>query len=240
MIQIIPAISIYGLKVARLHHHDLNDVVMYEEMPLDLAIKFEQHGIKRVHIIDLEGAKKGRVVNVDVIEMIKGYTNLEVDFGGGISEDDDIRIAFEYGASSVHAATIAATNRELFSSWIISYGGNRIMLSADCINGKISTKGWTKNTDIDIKDHIRYYYEQGVQMVKVTDIGLDGKLEGPAFDLYKELIQEFPDIKLIASGGVRSVEDIDRLQDIGVYSVIFAKAMYEGKIKLEELGRFLA
>src|SRR3954468_10494376 len=141
MIQIIPAISVVGLKVARVNHCDLDDLTFYEESPLDMAIKMEEHGIKRVHLIDLKGAQRGRVVNTEVLEMISGYTNLTIDFGGGVTDDDDVKLAFEHGASTIHAAAIAVRDREMFSSWIISHGRNKVILSADSIDGKVSTRG---------------------------------------------------------------------------------------------------
>jgi phosphoribosylformimino-5-aminoimidazole carboxamide ribotide isomerase len=239
MIQIIPAISIIGNKVARMNQCNLEDVTLYDENPLDMALKFQDNGIKRLHLIDLEGARKGRVVNVHILERIAGYTDLKIEFGGGITEDDDIRLVFENGAEMVHAATVAAKNPELFSSWIISYGRNKIMLSVDSIEGKIATKGWYRNTEIEVMEMVEYYHTQGILYIKCTDIATDGQMSGPPFDLYKNLLNKFPDIKIIASGGVRSVDDIDKLQDLGVYGVIFAKAYYEGKIKLKELQKFL-
>jgi phosphoribosylformimino-5-aminoimidazole carboxamide ribotide isomerase len=240
MIQIIPAISVMGNKVARINHCDIGNYTIYEEHPLDMAIRFQDHGIKRIHLIDLEGAQAGRVKNTAVLEMIAGYTDLTIDFGGGITDDDDIRIAFENGASMIHAATTAAKNMELFSSWIISYGRNKIMLSADAVNGKISTRGWSKSTAIDLMEIIEYYHNQSILYVKCTDISRDGKLSGPSFDLYKKILNKFPDLKLIASGGIQSVEDIEKLQDLGLHGVIFAKAFYEDKIKLKDLEKFLS
>lgn len=239
MIQIIPAISIIGNKVARMNECNLDNISLYEETPLDMALKLQDNGIKRVHLIDLDGAKKGRVVNTHILEMIAGYTDLTIEFGGGITEDDDIRLAFENKADMIHAATVAAKNRELFSSWIISYGRNKIMLSVDSIDGKIATKGWFNRTEIDVMELIEYYHTQSIMYVKCTDVARDGQLGGPPYELYKKILNKFPDIKLIASGGVRSVEDIEQLQDLGVYGVIFAKAYYEGKIKLNELQKFL-
>jgi phosphoribosylformimino-5-aminoimidazole carboxamide ribotide isomerase len=239
MIQIIPAISVVGLKVARVNHCDLDNLTFYEEAPLDMAIRLEKHGIKRVHLIDLKGAQRGRVVNTEVLEMISGYTKLTIDFGGGVTDDDDVKLAFEHGASTIHAATIAVKDREMFSSWIISYGRNKVILSADSIDGKVSTRGWGKKTDVDLMELIEYYHHHGIMYVKCTDIVRDGQLAGPSFDLYKRILNKFPDLKLIASGGVQSVDDIDKLQDLGVYGVIFAKAFYEGQIQLNDLQKFL-
>jgi phosphoribosylformimino-5-aminoimidazole carboxamide ribotide isomerase len=239
MIQIIPAISVVGQQVARVNHCDLNNLTIYNEKPLDMAMKFEDHGIKRVHLIDLKGAGSGRLVNTDVLEMISGYTNLTIDFGGGITDDDDVRLSFEHGASTIHVATLAARDRDMFSSWIISYGRNKIILSIDAIEGKISTRGWNTKTDIDMMEMLEYYHDHGIQYVKCTDIVRDGQLAGPSFDLYTKILNKFPDLKLFASGGIKSVEDIEKLQDLGVYGVIFAKAYYEGKIQLKDLQKFL-
>lgn len=239
MIQIIPAISFAGNKIARLNSFGSEDYTIYEENPLTMALRFQDHGIKRIHLIDLEGAKRGRVKNAHVMEMIAGYTDMTLEFGGGVVDDDDVRLAFENGADMVHAATIAATNKDLFSSWIISYGRNKIMLSVDSIDEKIRTKGWYSKTEIGLFELIEYYHTQGILYVKCTDISRDGTLTGPPFELYQKILDTYPDIKLIASGGIRDVSDIDRLQDMGVYGVIFAKAYYEGKIKLEDLKKFL-
>lgn len=239
MIEIIPAISVYGNKVARINQCDPNDISFYDEAPLDMALKFEDHGIKRVHVIDLEGSRKGKLENTFVIENLKGYTDLTIDFGGGLNEDDDVRFAFETGASTIHAASVAVKSPDTFSSWIISYGRNKIILSADARNGKIATGAWAKYTEIDLMDHIQYFYDQSVMYVKVTDIGRDDQLQGPSFDLYKKILERFPGIKLMASGGVRSIADIEALQNIGCYGVIFAKAYYEGLIRLEDIKSFL-
>jgi phosphoribosylformimino-5-aminoimidazole carboxamide ribotide isomerase len=239
MIQVIPAISFAGNKVARLNSTGGEDYTIYDENPLTMAMRFQDHGIKRIHLIDLEGAKLGRVKNVHVLEMVSGYTDLTIEFGGGIMDDDDVRLAFENGAHMVHAATIAAQNKDLFSSWIISYGRNKIMLSLDSVDEKIRTKGWYSKTEIGLFDLIEYYHSQGILYVKCTDIARDGTLSGPPFELYKKILNKYPDINLIASGGIRNVADIEQLQDIGVYGVIFAKAYYEGKINLEDLKRFL-
>lgn len=239
MIQIIPAISVYENKVARINHGNVHDITTFDLNPLDLAIKFQDHGIKRIHLIDLKGAQRGRIGDTAVLEMIRGYTDLSIDFGGGITFDDDIRLAFENGASTIHAATVAAKNKDLFSSWIISYGRNKIILSVDAVEGKIATKGWSTKTEISLMDLVEYYHTQGIQYVKCTDITKDGRMEGPPIDLYNKILNKFPDIKLMASGGIRSVQDIEKLQEIGVYGVIFAKGYYEGRFQLKDLEKFL-
>lgn len=238
MIQIIPSISYVGNKVARM---DLftpeKNVTKYDETPLDLALRLEDAGIKRVHLIDLEGAKKGRVKNIDVLEAISGYTELTIEFGGGITDDDDVRIAFENGADMIHAASVATSNKDLFSSWIISYGRNKIMLSVDSLHGKAATKGWSNNTDIDCDDLIEYFHNQSIMYVKLTDIGREFGSE-PSFDLFKKTLNKFPDLKLIAGGGVRSIDDIDRFQDLGVHGVLLGRSLFDEVIKLEDLKKF--
>jgi phosphoribosylformimino-5-aminoimidazole carboxamide ribotide isomerase len=239
MIQIIPAISFIGNKVARMNHCNLDSITEYKETPLDMALRLQDSGVKRVHLIDLEGAQKGRIVHVHVLEMIAGYTDLTIEFGGGITDDDDIRLAFENGADMIHAATVAAKNKELFSQWIISYGRNKIMLSVDAFGGKVATKGWSSSAEIDAMDLIEYYHDQSIMYVKCTDIGFDNQQSGPPLDLYKKILNKFPGLKLIASGGIRSVEDIDQLQDLGLYGVIFSKSFYDGTIKISDLKKYL-
>lgn len=239
MIEIIPAISVVGNKVARYNHCDLENVTLYDQTPLEAAMHFQENGIKKLHLLDLEGARKGRVVNTHVLEQISGYTDLEIDFGGGITYDDDIRVAFEYGATMINAASVAVLNRELFSSWIISFGRKKIVLSVDVINEKVYTRGWVHRSESDLFELLEYYHNLGILYVKCSDITKDGSLTGPAFDLYKKILNRFPDINLIASGGIREVRDVEILQDLGVHGVIFAKAYYEGRIKLEELQKFL-
>jgi phosphoribosylformimino-5-aminoimidazole carboxamide ribotide isomerase len=239
MIRIIPAISFAGNKVARLNSFGSEDYTIYDEDPLTMALRFQDHGIKHIHLIDLEGAKRGRVKNIHVLEMIAGYTDMSLEFGGGIVDDDDARLAFENGADMIHAATVAAIHKDLFSSWIISYGRNKIMLSVDAVDEKIRTKGWYSKTEIGLFELIEYYHTHGILYVKCTDISTDGTLAGPPFELYKKILNKYPDIKLIASGGIRNVADIEQLQDLGVDGVIFAKAYYEGKINLDDLKKFL-
>jgi phosphoribosylformimino-5-aminoimidazole carboxamide ribotide isomerase len=239
-IEVIPCISVYENKIARFHNNDQEKVLFYDQLPLDVALKFQDHGIKRVHILDLEGARRGRVVNTNILELISGYTDLTIDFGGGISYDDDIRAAFEHGAEMVNAASVAVNNQDLFSSWIISFGRKKIILSIDVTGETVHTRGWVKKSQVNLNEMLSYYQDHGIYYVKCSDINKDGKLSGPSFELYSKILKEFPDIYLIASGGVQSVDDIKKLQDIGVHGVIFAKAFYEGKIKLKELESFLA
>lgn len=240
MIQIIPSIAILNGKVIRLQQGDFAREKVYDESPVDLAKNFEDHGIEVIHLVDLDGARRGQPKNYHIMEAIAGHTNVKVDFSGGIHTDGDISKAYEYGASYITAASVAVTNKELFASWIISYGREKITLGADAREGKIAIRGWEKNTNLDIMDHIEYFYSRGLKYVKTTDIEKEGVMQGPSFDLYKRIIDEFPDICVLASGGVRNIDDIDRLNDMGVFAVIIGKALYDGHIKLSELEKFLA
>jgi len=239
MIQIIPSIAIAEGKVIRLEQGDFSKEKVYEQTPIDLAKSFEDHGIEVVHLVDLDGARRGQPVNYHILEAISGHTNLKVDFTGGIHTDGDISKAYEYGASYITAASVAVGRKELFASWIISYGREKITLGADALDGKISIRGWQKNTDVDIFEHIQYFYNRGLKYVKTTDIAKDGLMQGPAFDLYQQIIDKFEDICVLASGGVRNIDDIKRLNDMGVFAVIFGKAFYEGSLNLKDLESFL-
>lgn len=239
MIQIIPSISVINGKTTRLTQGDFLNEKVYETSPVDVAKTFEDYGVKQIHLVDLDGARTGSPVNYGVLEIIAGHTELKVDFTGGINTDGDISKAYEYGASYITAASVAVNRKEQFASWIISYGRENITLGADALNGKIYIKGWQKNTSIDLFEHIDYFYSRGLKYVKTTDISKDGALEGPSFELYQEILERFPGICVLASGGVRSVADIEKLQEIGVWGVIFGKAYYEGRIKMEDLKNFL-
>lgn len=239
MIQIIPSISILNGKITRLSKGDFANEKVYDESPIDLCKKFEDHGIEVAHLVDLDGAKRGNPINYHILEAISGYTELKVDFTGGITTDGDISKAYEYGASYITAASIAVNNKELFASWIISYGREKITLGADALDRKIAIKGWQKNTSIDLFEHIDYFYSRGLKYVKTTDISKDGIMQGPSFSLYEEIIKSFPGICVLASGGVQSIKDIERLNDIGVFAVIFGKALYEEKIAMKDLENFL-
>lgn len=239
MIQLIPSIAISEGKVIRLEQGDFSKEKVYDESPIDLARSFEDHGIEVVHLVDLDGARRGQPVNYHILEAIAGHTNLKVDFTGGIHTDGDISKAYEYGASYITAASVAVSRKELFASWIISYGREKITLGADALDGKIAVRGWQKNTEVDIFSHIDYFYSRGLKYVKTTDIARDGVMQGPAFELYQEIIDRFEDICVLASGGVRNVQDIERLNEMGVFAVIFGKAFYEGGLKLKDLERFM-
>lgn len=239
MIQIIPSIAILNGKVSRVRAGDYSDEKVYADDPIKVAHELEDHGIKVVHLVDLDGAKRGAPKNYHILETMAGHTNLELDFTGGIHTDGDISKAFEYGAHYVTAASVAVEQRDLFASWIITYGREKITLGADAKDNKIAYRGWQQNTELDLFEHIEYFYERGLKYVKTTDIAKEGSLEGPSFELYQEIIRRFPNICVLASGGVRNVEDIERLNDIGVFAVIFGKAYYEGNITLKDLDKFL-
>lgn len=239
MIQIIPSIAIKEGKVIRLQQGDFSRETVYDDDPVDLARSFEDHGIEVVHLVDLDGAHRGQPVNYYILEAIAGHTNLKVDFTGGIHTDGDISKAYEYGASYITAASIAVTRKDLFASWIISYGREKITLGADCYEERISFRGWQKMSELNVYEHIEYFYSRGLKYVKTTDISRDGTMQGPALKLYQNILDRFPDIQVLASGGVRNIDDIQKLNDMGVFGVIFGKAFYEGKIKLKELEKFL-
>ncbi len=233
--RIVPSIAVIKGKTTRLAKGDFKNEKIYDVSPLEVAKQFEDHGVTRIHLVDLEGAKKGTPVNYNTLETISGYTNLRINFSGGIHTDGDISKSFEYGATSITSATIAVYNKELFTSWIMSYGRAKIALGADSLNGLIRVGGWLNETKIDIFDHISYFYERGLKYLKTTDIAKEGVMEGPSFDLYKNIITKFPEIKVFASGGIRDIDDIKKLQDLGLHGVIFGKAFYEGKISLKDI-----
>lgn len=240
MIEIIPSISIINGKLTRLKQGDYSSETVYKDSPVDIARRFEECGVRKIHIVDLDGARKGTPVNYHVMEAIAGYTKLMVDYSGGIATDGDISKAYEYGAHSITASSIAASNQKQFASWLVSYGREKITLGADALNGKIAIKGWQKNTDIDLFEHIDYYYMRGLKYVKSTDVAKDGIQEGPNFDMYKEMVARFKDIYVLASGGVRSIDDIKKLEEIGVSGVIFGRAYYEGNLTLKDLEQFIS
>ena len=224
----------------RLTKGDYEHPKFYKGSPVDLAAEFYDHGIEQLHLVDLEGAKTGKLVNYNLLETLAGHSSLLINVTGGIQTDGDISKAYEYGAAQITAASIAVRLPELFASWIISYGREKVVLGADVRNKKVATNGWQKNTDIELIDHIGYFYNHGLKYVKITDIEKDGLLEGPSFDLFSEVMKEFPGIQVLASGGVRDIDDIKKLNDIGVNAVIFGKAYFEKRITLKELEQFTA
>jgi phosphoribosylformimino-5-aminoimidazole carboxamide ribotide isomerase len=241
MIQVIPSIAIRNGRVVKMRKGDPTSEKAYDENPLDLAKRFADHGIEVVHIVDLDGADRGNPVNFHVVEAIAGYTDLKIDFTGGISTDGDISKAYEAGADYITASSIAVINPELFASWVVSYGREKITLGADVtdVTSKhLLFRGWQKKADLTLFEHLEYFYTRGLKYVKSTDVSRDGVLEGPAFDFYKEILERFPEICVLASGGVRGVDDIKRLNDMGVFAVIFGKAYYEGILNLTDLEQF--
>jgi len=242
MIQVIPSIAIRNGKVVKMRKGDPASEKAYNENPLDLAKRFEDHGIEVVHLVDLDGAERGSPKNYHVLETIAGHTNLKVDFTGGICTDGDIDKAYEFGAAYITASSIAVTNKELFASWIISYGREKMTLGADVtdiVSKKIAYRGWLKKSEVTLFDHVQYFYDRGLKYVKSTDVSRDGVLEGPAFSFYQEILDHFKDLKVLASGGVRGVDDIKKLNDMGIFAVIFGKAYYEGILKLKDLEQFI-
>jgi phosphoribosylformimino-5-aminoimidazole carboxamide ribotide isomerase len=242
MIQVIPSIAIRKGKVVKMRKGDPASEKAYNENPLDLAMRFQDHGIEVVHLVDLDGAESGSPKNIHVLEAIAGHTDLKVDFTGGISTDGDISKAYEYGADYITASSIAIIDPELFASWIISYGREKMTLGADVTDiesKKIAFRGWQSKSNLTLYEHLQFFYDRGLKYVKSTDISRDGVLEGPAFSFYEDIVKKFPDLKVLASGGVRGVDDIQRLNDIGIFAVIFGKAYYEGVLQLKDLERFL-
>lgn len=242
MIQVIPSIAIRKGRVVKMRKGDPASEKAYDENPLDLAKRFEDSGIEVVHLVDLDGAEKGSPKNYHVLEAMAAYTGLKIDFTGGISTDGDIGKAFEYGASYITVASLAVTDPVLFSSWIVSYGREKITLGADVTDidsKRIAFRSWLNKSEVTLFDHVRQFYDHGLKYVKSTDVSRDGVLEGPAFSYYEEILQQFPDLKVLASGGIRGIDDIRKLEELGLFAVIFGKAFYEGILKLKDLERFL-
>ena len=238
MINIIPAIDIIDGKCVRLTKGDYLQKKVYNENPVEVAKEFEAIGIKYLHLIDLDGAKAKHIINWGVLESIAQATNLTIDFGGGVRSREDLRIAFESGASKITAGSIAVKERETVTAWLDKYK-EKIILGADTLDGKISINAWETSTDLSVIDFIRDYWALGIKSTVVTDISRDGVLTGPAVELYKKIKSEIPQIELIASGGVSCIEDVDQLNNENIDSVIIGKAIYEERIKLDELKRFL-
>ena len=233
-IELIPAIDIINGQCVRLTKGDYDQKTVYGK-PLDMALEFERIGFKRLHVVDLDGAKSKHIVNSSVLRDITTETNLIVDFGGGIKTDEDIEKAFASGASMVTVGSIAVTQPELFIGWLRKYGAERMILGADVRHGKISINGWKEDSDEDLLPFLRKYIDAGVRNVLCTEISKDGTLAGPAIDLYCEVMAAYPDLHLIASGGVSSLDDIRALDAAGIPAVVFGKAIYEGRIDLNEL-----
>ncbi len=236
--RIIPAIDIIEGKCVRLTKGDYSTKKIYNENPIEVAKQFEDNGIEFVHVVDLDGAKEKHIVNYNTLEAIATKTNLSVDFGGGLGSDDDLRIAFESGAQQITGGSIAVNDPERFDLWLNKYGGDRIILGADYKEGKIATHGWMEVSEKDVITFIEEYVEKGVQYTICTDISKDGLLKGPSVDTYKEIIERIH-INLIASGGIASMDDVFKVAEIGCEGVIIGKAIYEGKISLDDISRFI-
>lgn len=235
MIELIPAIDIIDGKCVRLTKGDYNQKTVYNDSPADVARQFEDMGFKRLHVVDLDGAKSKHIVNDHVLKAITDATNLKVDFGGGLKTDDDLKKAFEAGASMVTIGSIAVTKPELFLSWLEEYGADKLILGADVRNGKISINGWKEDSAEELLPFLKQYVDHGVKNVLCTEISKDGTLQGPAIELYRQIMDAYPTMHLITSGGVGCTNDIRNLNDSGIPAVVFGKAFYEGKINIEEL-----
>lgn len=234
--RIIIAIDIIGGKCVRLTKGDFSTKKIYNEDPLELARQIEDHGIKYVHMVDLDGALNKQIVNYRILEKIASQTSLEIDFGGGIRSDDDLNIAFNSGAKQITCGSISVTNRPLVLKWLKRLGADKIILGADSANRKIVTEGWAETSDCDIIKFISDYRAKGIRYSICTDIAKDGMLGGPSTDLYKEIL-EIPDLNLIASGGISSVKNLEELAQIGCEGAIIGKALYEGILDLKEISR---
>ena len=235
---VIPAIDMIDGKVVRLTHGDYKTVRVYHNDPLEIAKQFEAAGIKRLHLVDLDGAKSGHIVNQKVLERIANKTSLHIDFGGGIKTNADAYIAFECGAKQITGGTVAVKNRNLFLEWLQTFGAEKIILGADAKNEKIAVQGWTEVSELSLQDFLSDYTEQGIKYTICTDISKDGALQGTSTELYKKLLEQFPDLKLIASGGVTTINDLEDVKKIGCFGAIVGKAFYEGHISLKELEKF--
>jgi phosphoribosylformimino-5-aminoimidazole carboxamide ribotide isomerase len=235
---IIPAIDIIDGKCVRLTQGDYDQKKIYNEHPLDVAMQFEDAGLTRLHLVDLDGARAGTVKNWKVLEALASKTSMLIDFGGGIKSAEDVDIVFECGAKLATIGSMAVKNEEVFSDWLEQYGAGRFFLGADVKDEKIAIGGWLETTDIWVYDFMERYVRKGVNNIFCTDVSKDGLLEGPSVDLYKTLVQQFPDIYFVASGGVSSMEDLEKLKEIGCKGAIVGKAIYEGRVNIADL-RFL-
>lgn len=237
MIEIIPAIDIIDGKCVRLTRGDYDTSKVYSDDPVDMAMRFADAGCRRLHLVDLDGARSSHIVNYRTLERVVNRSGLVVDFGGGLKSDDDLRIAFECGAAMITGGSIAVKSPDTFLRWLDTYGADRIILGADARDGKIASDGWIATSDRDIVPFIEEYASHGIRRVISTEIGVDGTLDGPAVSLYRRILDRLPDLWLIASGGVGSVSDIEALDSASVPAVIVGKAIYEGRISLTDLSR---
>ncbi len=238
--QIIPAIDIIDGKAVRLKKGDYDQKTIYNEKPLEVALQFEAAGLKRLHMVDLDGAKAGKVKNWKVLETIAGKTGLDIDFSGGISSEKDVEIAFNSGAKYAAVGSMAVKKPLVFQEWLSRFGVEKFILGADVLNEKIMVKGWTEATDINVFNILKHYRVKGLEQFFCTDISKDGLLQGSSTELYQKIIAEVEGIKLIASGGVSCLSDLEELRQIGCSGAIVGKAIYEGRISLKELSIFNA
>jgi len=241
--RIIPAIDIIDGKCVRLTKGDYSTKKIYNENPLEVAKEFEDAGIEYLHVVDLDGAKASQIINYKVLEQIASKTNLKIDFGGGLKADKDLEIAFNSGADQITGGSIAVKNSAIFESWIEKYGAHKIILGADFYpdtsGGKIATNGWQEESTLELIPFIKGYQSKGIQYVICTDISKDGMLQGPSFDMYREILSEAKDVKLIASGGISTFDELPRLAENGCEGVIIGKAIYEHKISLKQLEQYI-
>jgi len=238
--EIIPAIDIIDGKCVRLTHGDYSQKTIYNEKPLEVAMEFEDAGIKRLHLVDLDGAREGRVMNWKVLEAIAGKTSLVIDFGGGIKSEADAGIVLDSGAKLVTVGSVAVKDETGFDGWLKKFGAGKFLLGADVRNEKITVSGWTEQTEIIVYDFIEKYLQKGVRQIFCTDVSKDGAMMGPAVELYKNIVHKFPGLHFIASGGVSTIGDVELLQEAGCRGVIIGKAIYEGKILLTDLKKKFA
>lgn len=239
MIELIPAIDIIEGKCVRLSQGDYDTKKVYNENPVEVAKEFEDNGIRRLHVVDLDGAASHHIVNYKVLDQLASRTSLTIDFGGGIKSDEDLKIAFDNGAEMVTIGSLAVKSPELFLKWLNQYGPEKIILGADVKDNNIAVNGWKDETKQDLFPFLQDYIQHGITKVICTDISRDGMLEGPSINLYKEILEKHPGLYLIASGGVSNIDDIIALQEASIPAVIFGKALYEGRIQLKDLICFL-
>lgn len=237
MIQIIPAIDIIDGKCVRLTKGDYDSSRVYDDNPVEMAKRFCDAGCRRIHVVDLDGARSSHIVNYRTLESIASKTSLDIDFGGGLKSDEDVRIAFDCGASMITGGSVAVKSPELFLGWLGRYGVRKVILGADVNGGKVATDGWLEQSEHDLLEFIKDYYEKGIRQIISTDISVDGTLSGPSVEMYRSMMSVLPDARIIASGGVSSLDDIMRLENAGVPAVIVGKAIYEGRITLKDLER---
>lgn len=239
MLTIIPAIDLIEGKCVRLSKGDYDKKIVYNENPVEVAKAFEDHGMQRLHLVDLDGAKAKHIVNWRVLEKIASKTDLVIDFGGGIKSVEDIDIVFNSGAEMATIGSIAVKDKDLFYSWLNKYGAEKLILGADVNDKKIAVAGWLETTDIDLFEFLEEYLAKGVKHVLCTDISKDGMLEGTSIELYKELVEQFPTMQLIASGGITQLDELNKLDEMNISGAIIGKAIYEGKITLLDLQSFV-